>query len=134
MIRSARLSVSTQSGPQKSCVKSASIAGIFPYLSKRLRSPLKSLTGNVATEKLLTPTQDTRDIIAAATTALDVSGRTAPQYAKAGVMLNDFTGSGVSQLQLFDERPPRPHSAELMKVLDGINHSGLGQLWFAGRG
>ncbi len=43
-IRSARLSVSTQSGPQKSCVKSASIAGIFPYSSKRLRSPLKSLT------------------------------------------------------------------------------------------
>jgi hypothetical protein len=49
-------------------------------------------------------------------------------------MLNDFTGSGVSQLQLFDERPPRPHSAELMKVLDGINHSGLGKVWFAGRG
>jgi DNA polymerase V len=39
-------------------------------------------------------------------------------------MLNDFTGSGVSQLQLFDERPPRPHSAELMRVLDGINNSG----------
>jgi hypothetical protein len=48
-------------------------------------------------------------------------------------MLNDFTGSGVSQLQLFDERPPRPHSAELMKVLDGINHSGWDS-WFAGRG
>jgi DNA polymerase V len=43
-------------------------------------------------------------------------------------MLNDFTGSGASQLQLFDERPPRPHSAELMKVLDGINNSGLGRL------
>lgn len=42
--------------------------------------------------------------------------------------------SGVSQLQLLDERPPRPHSAELMKVLDGINHSGQGQVWFAGRG
>ena len=27
-----------------------------------------------------------------------------------------------------------PHSAELMKVLDGINHSGLGKVWFAGRG
>ena len=49
-------------------------------------------------------------------------------------MLNDFTGSGVSQLQLFDERPPRPHSAELMMVLDGINNSGLGKVWFAGRG
>lgn len=43
-IRSARLSVITQSGPQKSCVKSASIADIFPYSSKRLRLPLKNLT------------------------------------------------------------------------------------------
>jgi len=90
--------------------------------------------GNVATEKLLTPTQDTRDIIAAATTALERIWKDGHRYAKAGVMLNDFTSSGVSQLQLFDERPPRPHSAELMKVLDGINHSGLGHVWFAGRG
>ncbi|HDX8940958.1 translesion error-prone DNA polymerase V subunit UmuC (plasmid) [Klebsiella michiganensis] len=90
--------------------------------------------GNVATEKLLTPTQDTRDIIAAATTALERIWKDGHRYAKAGVMLNDFTGSGVSQLRLFDEHPPRPHIAELMKVLDGINHSGLGQVWFAGRG
>ena len=116
-----RLSVSTLSGPLKSCVKSTSIAGIFPFPSKRLRSPLKSLT----------PTQDTRDIIAAATTTLERIWRDGHRYAKAGVMLNDFTGSGVSQLQLFDERP---YSAELMKVLDGINNSGLGKVWFAGRG
>ena len=58
--------------------------------------------------------------------------RTERQYCRH--ISNDFTGSGVSQLQLFDERPPRPHSSELMKVLDGINHSGLGQVWFAGRG
>ncbi|CCI69712.1 samB (plasmid) [Klebsiella pneumoniae subsp. rhinoscleromatis SB3432] len=90
--------------------------------------------GNVASEKLMTPTQDTRDIIAAATTALERIWKDGHRYAKAGVMLNDFTGSGVSQLQLFDERPPRPHSAELMKVLDGINNSGLGKIWFAGRG
>jgi len=90
--------------------------------------------GNVATEKLLTPTQDTRDIIAAATTALERIWKDGHRYAKAGVMLNDFTSSGVSQLQLFDERPPRPHSAELMKVLDGINHSGKGHVWFASRG
>ncbi|HBY9793046.1 UmuC [Klebsiella pneumoniae] len=90
--------------------------------------------GNVASEKLMTPTQDTRDIIAAATTALVRIWKDGHRYAKAGVMLNDFTGSGVSQLQLFDERPPRPHSAELMKVLDGINNSGLGKIWFAGRG
>jgi len=89
---------------------------------------------NVATEKLLTPTQDTRNIIAAATTALERIWKDGHRYAKAGVMLNDFTSSGVSQLQLFDERPPRPHSAELMKVLDSINHSGKGHVWFAGRG
>ncbi len=88
--------------------------------------------GNVATEKLLTPTQDTGDIIAAATTALERISNDGHRYAKAGVMLNDFTGSGVSQLQLFDVRPPRPHSAELMMVLDEINNSGLGKVWFAG--
>ena len=86
---------------------------------------------NVATEKLLTPTQDTRDIITTATTALEHIWKDGHRYAKAGVMLNDFTGSGVSQLLLFYERP---YSSELMKVLDGINHSGLGQVWFAGRG
>nr|AVI43635.1 DNA polymerase V subunit UmuC [Klebsiella pneumoniae] len=78
----------------------------------------------MATEKLLTPHQDTGTSLAA-TTALERIWKDGHWYAKAGVMLNDFTGSGVSQLQLFDERPPRPHSAELMKVLDGINHSGL---------
>lgn len=55
-------------------------------------------------------------------------------YAKAGAMLNDFTGSGVSQRHLFDERPPRPNSAELMKVLDSINNSGLGQVWLPDEG
>ncbi|MDD7998255.1 Y-family DNA polymerase [Kosakonia radicincitans] len=90
--------------------------------------------GNVAGEKLLTATQDTRDIIAAAVRALERIWRDGHRYAKAGVMLNDFSGSGIAQLNLFDEQPPRPHSQELMKVVDGINHSGLGQIWFAGRG
>ena len=49
-------------------------------------------------------------------------------------MLDDFTTSGVSQLNLFDEDGPRLNSAKLMKVLDGINQSGLGNIWFAGQG
>lgn len=53
---------------------------------------------------------------------------------KAGIMLDDFTPNGVSQLNLFDEDGPQPNSAQLMKVLDGINQSGLGNLWFAGQG
>lgn len=90
--------------------------------------------GNVASEKLLLPTRDTRDIISAAVKALDRIWIDSHRYAKAGVMLNDFTPVGISQLNLFDEIQPRAHSDELMKVLDGINHSGLGKVWFAGRG
>lgn len=90
--------------------------------------------GNVATEKLNTPTRDTRDIIAAAVKALDRIWVPGHRYAKAGIMLNDFSPNGVSQLNLFDEVQPLPHSDELMKVLDSINHSGLGRVWFAGRG
>ncbi|EHM1449971.1 translesion error-prone DNA polymerase V subunit UmuC, partial [Salmonella enterica] len=79
---------------------------------------------NVASEKLLLPTRDTRDIISAAVKALDSIWLDGHRYAKAGVMLNDFTPSGVSQLNLFDEEQPRAQSDELMKVLDRINHSG----------
>lgn len=90
--------------------------------------------GNIASEKLFLPTQDTRDIISAALKALDRIWLDGHRYAKAGVMLNDFTPSGVSQLNLFNEAQPRKHSDALMKVLDGINHSGKGKVWFAGRG
>lgn len=90
--------------------------------------------GNVASERLLTPTRDTRDIIAAAMKALDRIWREGHRYAKAGIMLNDFTPTGISQLNLFDEVQPHADSDQLMKVLDQINHSGLGKVWFAGRG
>jgi DNA polymerase V len=103
-------------------VKSSPFALNEPYYS------------NVACEKLLTPTQDTRDIIAASQRALERIWRDGVRFAKAGIMLNDFTSSGVAQLNLFDEQSPRPHSQELMAVLDSINQSRLGQLWFAGRG
>jgi len=90
--------------------------------------------GNVASEKLQTPTQDTRDIIAAADRALDRIWVNGHRYAKAGCMLNDFTPTGVSQLNLFDDTQPRRNSNQLMKVVDSINHSGMGKVWFAGRG
>ena len=49
-------------------------------------------------------------------------------------MLNDFSPTGVSQLNLFDDTQHRSNSNQLMKVVDGINHSGMGKVWFAGRG
>lgn len=90
--------------------------------------------GNLASERLTFPTRDTRDIIAAAMKALDVIWIDGHRYAKAGVMLNDFLPTGVAQLNLFDEQQPRPASDQLMKVMDTLNQSGMGQVWFAGRG
>ena len=90
--------------------------------------------GNSAGEKLALPTQDTRDVIAIAMRALDRIWLEGRRYMKAGIMLDDFTPDGVSQLTLFDENRPRPDSAALMQVLDGINQSGMGTVWFAGQG
>ncbi|MCC3735959.1 translesion error-prone DNA polymerase V subunit UmuC [Rouxiella badensis] len=90
--------------------------------------------GNNAGEKLAIPTQDTRDIIEAAMRLLDYIWLEDRRYMKAGITLDDFTPNGVNQLNLFDEHQPRRNSARLMKILDDINHSGLGSVWFAGQG
>lgn len=90
--------------------------------------------GNSAGESLTIPTQDTRDVIEVAMRSLNRIWLDGRRYIKAGIMLDDFTPNGISQLNLFDEDKPRANSAQLMKVLDGINQSGLGSVWFAGQG
>ena len=91
--------------------------------------------GNNASVKLLTPTQDSRDIITAATKCLDAIWRDGHRYQKAGVMLGDFYSQGVAQLNLFDDNAPRKNSEKLMEVLDHINaKDGRGSLYFAGQG
>lgn len=91
--------------------------------------------GNSASVKLLTPTQDSRDIILAATRCLDTIWKNGCRYQKAGVMLGDFYSQGVAQLNLFDENAPRKNSQKLMDVLDRLNaEDGRGTLYFAGQG
>ncbi|ARU92978.1 translesion error-prone DNA polymerase V subunit UmuC [Tatumella citrea] len=90
--------------------------------------------GNQATGKLLTPSNDTRDIVRIAMNALENIWRDGHRYMKAGVVLGDFFSQGVSQLNLFDEYAPRANSEALMRVIDGLNQSGKGKLWFAGQG
>lgn len=85
--------------------------------------------GNSASVKLLTPTQDSRDIIAAATRCLDAVWKDGHRYQKAGVMLGDFYSQGVAQLNLFDDNAPRKNSEALMEVLDHLNaKNGRGDL------
>lgn len=91
--------------------------------------------GNSASVKLLTPTQDSRDVIAAATRCLDAIWKDGHRYQKAGVMLGDFYSQGVAQLNLFDDNAPRQNSEKLMEVLDHLNaKNGRGALYFAGQG
>lgn len=95
----------------------------------------ESYYGNSGSVKLLTPTRDTRDIVEAAIRCLDAIWENGHRYQKAGVMLGDFFSQGVAQLDLFDERPLRKKSAQLMKVLDQLNaKAGRGTLYFAGQG
>lgn len=91
--------------------------------------------GNSASVRLLTPTQDSRDIIAAATRSLDAIWKDGHRYQKAGVMLGDFFSQGIAQLNLFDDNAPRWGSEKLMEVLDHLNaKEGKGALYFAGEG
>lgn len=91
--------------------------------------------GNCSSIKLLTPTQDSRDIIGAATRCLDAIWKEGHRYQKAGVMLGDFFSQGVAQLNLFDDNAPRQNSGRLMEVLDHLNaKEGRGTLYFAGQG
>lgn len=91
--------------------------------------------GNSASVKLLTPTQDSRDIISAATRSLDAIWKDGHRYQKAGVMLGDFFSQGIAQLNLFDDNAPRRGGEKLMEVLDHLNaKEGRGALYFAGQG
>ncbi|RWY92449.1 impB domain protein [Escherichia coli] len=60
----------------------------------------------------------------AACRALNHVWREGYRYMKAGVMLADFTPSGIAQPGLFDEIQPRKNSEKLMKTLDELNQSG----------
>ncbi|WP_380177524.1 translesion error-prone DNA polymerase V subunit UmuC [Kalamiella sp. sgz302252] len=93
-----------------------------------------STYNNQASGRLLLPSNDTRDIIRVATEALGRIWLEGERYIKAGVMLSDFYSEGVAQYDLFAETQPKANSAALMSVIDGLNQSGKGKIWFAGQG
>ncbi|STM39422.1 SOS mutagenesis and repair protein [Escherichia coli] len=93
------------------------------------------ITGNSASVKLLTPTQDSRDIINAATRSLDAIWQAGHRYQKAGVMLGISSVRESRSSILFDDNAPRPGSEQLMTVMDTLNaKEGRGTLYFAGQG
>ena len=89
---------------------------------------------NSASGELLIPSCDTRDFIELANHLLKRIWKDGFRYAKAGVMLSDFYDPGMSQPGLFDDVSTRSNSQQLMSVLDTINQSGAGKVFFAGQG
>jgi DNA polymerase V len=89
---------------------------------------------NAASQTLITPTADSRDIIQATLNCLDRIWVPGKRYMKGGVMLGDFFSDGVAQLDLFAEYQPRHNSDQLMALIDKMNAHQRGALWFAGQG
>ena len=89
---------------------------------------------NSASGELLIPSCDTRDFIELANHLLKRIWKDGFRYAKAGVMLSDFYDPGMFQPGLFDDISTRSNSQQLMSILDTINQSGAGKVFFAGQG
>ena len=89
---------------------------------------------NALTAELSRPSDDTRDLIQLSIRLLEQLWRDGYDYAKAGVVLSDFYDIGTYQLGLFENHIERSNSRQLMHVLDTINHSGQGRLFFARQG
>jgi DNA polymerase V len=84
--------------------------------------------------ELTIPTDDSRELVAAAALGLERIWRAEYRYQKAGVMLTDFWPPGSYQPGLFDIASSKPKSSELMTVMDRINHTGKGRVFLAAEG
>jgi len=89
---------------------------------------------NSASSELEMPTDDSRDLSALAIRLLNGIWRDGFRYAKGGILLSGFHAPGVYQPGLFDTGSARIDSRALMSVLDKINQSGKGRVFFAGQG
>lgn len=103
------------------------------FIQTSRHDPHRAYYARGASHVFTTATRDTRDLVAAAQRALASVWREGYQYAKAGVILDDFCGS-QQQLNLFDEAPPRAGSEALMALMDKLNSHQRGTLFLAGQG
>ncbi|MCC5453357.1 translesion error-prone DNA polymerase V subunit UmuC [Rheinheimera sp. UJ51] len=90
--------------------------------------------GNSISNQLTHPSSDTRDFLTLGSRLLDKIWKDDYRYVRAGVMLTDFYDEGVYQVDLFEPEPPSYQSKALMTIIDTINSTGTGKVWFASQG
>lgn len=88
-------------------------------------NPFKQVTQyyNSTSVKIMTPTSTTSSLIKAAFVGLEKIFQDGIEYKKAGVMLSDLRQPDKIQFSLYDDAGIYFRDAELMKVVDKINHT-----------
>ena len=84
--------------------------------------------------ELVHPTDDTRIIIKNANRILDQIFADGYQYAKAGVLLSDFTSRYGYQMSLFDKKRDEKMASKLMQTVDYINLMEIAKIGFGNQG
>ena len=74
------------------------------------------------TIELVTPTNDTRDILAAAKKALVPIYKSGYDYAKAGILLNRFSNTSSKQYSLFRDPGEPKENTKFMEYIDQLNN------------
>ena len=84
--------------------------------------------------ELVHPTDDTRIIIKNANRILDQIFSDGYQYAKAGILLSDFTNKYGYQMSLFDKKRDEKIASRLMETVDYINLMEIAKIGFGNQG
>ena len=101
--------------------------------SNRFNSRVRQIYAAKSFE-LVHPTDDTRVIIKNANRILDQIFADGYQYAKAGVLLSDFTDRYGYQMSLFDKKRDEKMASKLMQTVDYINLMEIAKIGFGNQG
>lgn len=101
--------------------------------SNRFNTKIKQIYASRSLE-LIHPTDDTRIIIKSANRILEKIYANGYQYAKAGILLSDFTDSYGYQMSLFDRKSDEKSASKLMETIDYINLMEIAKVGFGNQG
>ena len=101
--------------------------------SNRFNTKVKQIYASRSLE-LIHPTDDTRIIIKSANRILEKIYANGYQYAKAGILLSDFTDSYGCQMSLFDKKRDEKSASKLMETIDYINLMEIAKVGFGNQG
>ena len=101
--------------------------------SNRFNTKVKQIYASRSLE-LIHPTDDTRIIIKSANHILEKIYANGYQYAKAGILLSDFTDSYGYQMSLFDKKRDEKSASKLMETIDYINLMEIAKVGFGNQG